>query len=78
MNQIKIIIPIIIFIGIIVILIENVINRSKEVYKNSRNNTLEHFTNISKLSKRVNNASVEIKDYYLSRYACYLIIQNGI
>ena len=29
------------------------------------------------MSKRANNAEVEINDYKLSRYACYLIAQNG-
>ena len=37
----------------------------------------EHFIDINKLSKRANNAEVEIKDYELTRYACYLIAQNG-
>jgi DNA-damage-inducible protein D len=29
------------------------------------------------LSKRSNNTTVEITDYKLSRYACYLIVMNG-
>ena len=29
------------------------------------------------MSKRANNAEVEIRDYKLTRYACYLIAQNG-
>ena len=37
----------------------------------------EHFIDVNKLSKRANNAEVEIKDYKLTRYACYLIAQNG-
>lgn len=37
----------------------------------------EQFVGIDKLSKRANNAEVKIKDYKLSRYACYLIAQNG-
>ena len=37
----------------------------------------EHFVGVDKLSKRANNAEVMIKDYKLTRYACYLIAQNG-
>ena len=37
----------------------------------------EHFPDVRKLSKRANNAEIEIKDYKLTRYACYLIAQNG-
>ena len=29
------------------------------------------------MSKRANGAETKIKDYCLSRYACYLIVQNG-
>ena len=56
---------------------ENVINKAKEACKNSEINTLEHFVDTDKLSKRANNAEVIIKDYKLTRYACYLIAQNG-
>ena len=35
------------------------------------------FIGVDKLSKRNNNALVRIKDYKLSRYACYLIAQNA-
>ena len=56
---------------------ENVINKSKESCKNSDISVIEHFANVGKLSKRANNAEVEINDYKLSRYACYLIAQNG-
>ena len=37
----------------------------------------EHFIDVNKLSKRANNAEVIIKDYKLTRYACYLIAQDG-
>ena len=47
---------------------EKVINKAKDACENS---------NIRKLSKRANNAEVLIKDYKLTRYACYLIAQNG-
>ena len=56
---------------------ENVINKAKESCKNSDISVFEHFVDVDKLSKRANNAEVMIKDYKLTRYACYLIAQNG-
>ena len=56
---------------------ESVINKAKESCENSDISVIEHFANVGKLSKRANNAEVEINDYKLSRYACYLIAQNG-
>ncbi|MBO5479484.1 MAG: DNA damage-inducible protein D [Clostridia bacterium] len=56
---------------------ENVINKAKESCKNSDVSVFEHFVGADKLSKRANNAEVAIKDYKLTRYACYLIAQNG-
>ena len=56
---------------------ENVIDKAIQACKNSGISVFEHFANVGKLSKRANNAEVEIKDYKLTRYACYLIAQNG-
>ncbi len=56
---------------------EKIIDKAKISCKNSDISVFEHFTDVSKLSKRANNADVMIKDYKLSRYACYLIAQNG-
>ena len=56
---------------------ENVIDKAKQACENSNISVFEHFANVGKLSKRSNNAEVEIKDYKLTRYACYLIAQNG-
>ena len=56
---------------------EKLVKSAKEACENSDLNVFEHFTDISKLSKRANNAEVVIKDYKLTRYACYLIAQNG-
>ena len=56
---------------------EGVINKAKQSCENSGISALEHFVGVDKLSKRANNAKVEIKDYKLTRYACYLIAQNG-
>ena len=56
---------------------EKIINKAKTAYKNSEININEQFIDVNKLSKRANNAEVLIKDYKLTRYACYLIAQNG-
>ena len=40
-------------------------------------NALEHFANVGKALKGPNNSTKIIDDYKLSRYACYLIVQNG-
>ena len=56
---------------------EKIIDKAKISCKNSGISVFEHFIDVSKLSKRANNAEVEIKDYELTRYACYLIAQNG-
>ena len=56
---------------------EKIIEKAKISCKNSGISVFEHFIDINKLSKRANNAEVEIKDYELTRYACYLIAQNG-
>jgi len=55
----------------------NVIENVKVTCENSGYNVNEHFPGFGKLSKRNNVAVVRIKDYKLSRYACYLIAQNG-
>ena len=56
---------------------ENVIQKAIMACKNTGISEGEHFVGADKLSKRANNAEVLIKDYKLTRYACYLIAQNG-
>ena len=56
---------------------EGVILKAMDACKNSSISPIEHFVDVDKLSKRNNNAEVMIKDYKLTRYACYLIAQNG-
>ena len=55
----------------------NVIGKAIKACESSNYTILEHFVQMDKLSKRNNNAEVIICDYKLSRYACYLIAQNG-
>ncbi len=56
---------------------KKIIDKAKISCENSGISVFEHFIDVNKLSKRANNAEVEIKDYELTRYACYLIAQNG-
>ena len=56
---------------------ENVINKAKETCKNSDISVIEHFANIGKTIKMPKGAEKIISDYKLTRYACYLIAQNG-
>lgn len=54
-----------------------VIDKAKEACKGSGNATSEHFVDVNKTSPMPNGGKKEIGDIQLSRYACYLIVQNG-
>ena len=54
-----------------------VIDKAKESCKNSNINTLDHFADVGKMIVVAKGAEREIDDYKLTRYACYLIAQNG-
>ena len=56
---------------------ENVINKAKEACKNSNINITDHFGGADKMIKLAKGAKRKINDYKLSRYACYLIVQNS-
>lgn len=56
---------------------EKVIEKAKESCKRSNTEVLEHFLEIRKSIKSGNNTEREFRDYALTRYACYLIAQNG-
>ncbi len=56
---------------------ENVINKAKESCKNSEIITFDHFVDVDKMVQIGSGAERKQKDYKLSRYACYLIAQNG-
>ena len=54
-----------------------VLNKAKKACSNSGFNIDEQLVEVNKLSKRNNNAIANIQDYKLSRYMCYLIVQNA-
>ena len=56
---------------------EGVIDKAKTTCTNSNVDINEQFANVGKLSINVNGGQRRITDYKLSRYACYLIAQNG-
>lgn len=56
---------------------KNVINKAKEACKGSNMSISEHFADIGRVLKVGNNAEMTIEDIELTRYACYLIAQNG-
>ena len=55
----------------------NVIYKAKIACENSKYVVEEHFLQVGKMIKIGKNASRKIEDYHLSRYACYLIVQNA-
>ena len=55
---------------------EKIIDKAKEACKNSGANVLHDFTDVSKIVN-AGATSKNIQDYKLTRYACYLIAQNG-
>jgi len=55
----------------------NVINKAIIACNNSKVMKEEHFVQVDKTIKIPRNASKIINDYKLSRYACYLIVQNA-
>ena len=56
---------------------EKIINKAKISCKNSDISKFEHFIDVSKTIPMPKGAKKTIIDYKLTRYACYLIAQNG-
>ena len=55
----------------------NVIDNAKIACDKSNNEIEDHFSQLGKMVEIGSNASRKIVDYKLSRYACYLIVQNA-
>lgn len=56
---------------------EEVINKAKEACKKSGYDITGHFADAGKMINLGNTAKRELSDFLLTRYACYLIAQNG-
>lgn len=54
-----------------------VVTKAKEACVSSNINVEDHFTNMGKMVGLGSGATRELEDIALSRYACYLIVQNG-
>jgi len=55
----------------------NTIEKAKDSCKNAGEHVLDHFADVSKMVSIGSGAEKEIDDILLTRYACYLIAQNG-
>lgn len=56
---------------------EKVINKAKEACKNAGGDLENHFPDVRKMVDIGSDADRHIQDFALTRYACYLIAQNG-
>lgn len=55
----------------------NVIEKAKITCKNSKENTEDHFVDVNKMVQLGSGSERQVTDALLTRYACYLIAQNG-
>ena len=55
----------------------NVISKAKTACETSNENIEDHFADVGKMIEMPKTATKEISDIMLTRYACYLIAQNG-
>ena len=55
----------------------NVINKAKSACQQSGINPSDHFADVGKMIDLAKGARRKISDFMLSRYACYLIVQNA-
>ncbi len=56
---------------------ENVLTKAQEACQNAGIQITDHFTGVSKMVSLGSGSERAIDDYMLTRYACYLVAQNG-
>ena len=56
---------------------KNIIFKAIKACENSKYNVSDHFVQLDKMVEIGSNTKRKVIDYQLSRYACYLIAQNG-
>ena len=55
----------------------NVMVKAKNACENSKMDVNDHFADVGKMIRIAKDGQRKIQDYKLSRYACYLIVQNS-